>query len=150
VACPFVDFGPRIVPAADSGTGRDEEVLELISACDCDHDGPDGIRPPSFGVSAYLPVSGHGDVVAGGKQFLLLVTVDVNRTPENVDDDELWFPVAAPQLRYQDVGSELGARIDIELAVPLILYNFDQGGPARTMRLSVGRMYGGVNRSLGQ
>jgi hypothetical protein len=148
VGCPFVDFGPKIVPAADSGTGRDEKVLEMVVVCDCDREGADGIRSPPFGLSAYLPISGRGDVVVAGTQFFLAVNFDVNRTPLNIDDDEFWFPLAAPQLRYQGVGSELGARIDIELKVPLLVHNFED--PRRTKRLSVARMYGFVNRSLGQ
>ena len=150
VACPFIDFGPTIISAADSPTGQDEEVLQMVAACDCDHDGPDGIRPPSFGVSAYLPIVGNGNVVDDVALVPLLVSVDVNGTPDNTDDDELWVPSVAPQLRYQDVGSGLGARIDIELTVPLILHRFGQSDPTMTKRLSVAHMYGFVNRSLGQ
>lgn len=80
----------------------------------------------------------------------LLVSVDVNGTPDNGDDDEFWVPSVAPQLRYKDVGSGLGARIDIELAVPLILHKFGQSDPTITKRLSVAHMYGFVNLSLGQ
>src|SRR5215831_16478711 len=149
LACSLVDYGPSVVPADVSGTGRDETVLEVIADCVCDHDEADGTRLPSLAVVASLPISGQGSVVANGPLYFVSVLVDVNGTPDQLDDDELWFsPGKVPALQYHAVGSQLGAPIDIELQAPMQLVFVDQSGgtltvdPTRTKRMSYAHAYG--------
>jgi hypothetical protein len=152
IACSYVDYAPTTLSAEDSGTGREELVLELIAICVCDHDLADGTRPAPILFAGMIPISGRGRVDVEGDQYSAYLLVDVARTPLNFDDDEMWIPQGVPQADYHSVGQVLGATIDIELTAPLTLAYVDRTGPtwvldtSRRRQLSYAHAYGVVNK----